>query len=201
MDLSKLRTGELVAAIAGLVLIISLLFLNWYGVGGSVETPFGQGFFGTLANLVILAAGLAAITLAVLTATSRTVDLPVATSALTAGLGIAAVVMVVGRILMQPGPNGIVDLKFGIFVALIGAIGVAWGGWQAMQDEGTSFADARDRRRSHVGGPTSDAAPPPREEPAAPPPSGTVAPGVEPQHVPGPPPSSAPPGAEPTDRR
>jgi hypothetical protein len=125
-----------------------------------------------LANLVMLAAGVAAITLAVLAASSRTVALPVAASALTAGLGIAAVVMVVGRILLQPGPNGLVDLKFGIYVALIGAIAIAWGGWQAMQEEGTSFSAARDQLESRLGGEDSAArrpgAPGSTESPAAP---------------------------------
>lgn len=186
MELSKLRGGELIAAVGGIVLLISLLFLNWYGVGGSVETPFGdfsvgadfgawdgQGFLGTLANLVILAAGIAAVGLALLTATSRTVALPVAASALTAGLGIAAVVMILMRILFQPGPNDIVDLQFGIFVALIGALAVAYGGWQSMQEEGTTFGDARDQPRDRAGTqerPAADPAQPasPAETSAAP---------------------------------
>jgi hypothetical protein len=180
MDLSKLRTGELVAAVGGIVLLFSLLFLNWYG-----GFPFGgfagsadlgawdhQGFFGTIANLLILAAALTAILLAVITATSRTVALPVASSAVTAGLGFTAVVMVLGRMLMQPGPNGLVDLKFGIYLALIGAVAIAWGGWRAMRDEGTSFADARDQLQTRMGegGPTSRR-PSSRYEPPPPRPS------------------------------
>ena len=127
MDLSKLRTGELVAAIGGLVLLIAMFAFDWYeiaGVGGLIEqfgdavgvdtgikAWDGQGFFGTIANLVILAAALTAIGLAVLTATSRTVALPVAASAITAALGIAAVVMVMLRMVFQPGPNELVDLR------------------------------------------------------------------------------------------
>jgi hypothetical protein len=194
MDLAKIKGGQLIAAAGGVVLLIALLFLNWYGVGGSVQTSFGsisvgadfgawdgQGFTGTIANLVILAAGVAAVGLALLTATSRTVALPVAASALTAGLGIGAVVMVVLRILFQPGPNGLVDLKFGIFIALLGALAVAYGGWQSMQEEGTTFEQARDdlqgrfgegRRREAAGGPVA----PSPTTPAAPE-SGTPTPG------------------------
>jgi hypothetical protein len=197
MDLSKLRRGELIAGVGGIVLLIALLFLNWYGVGDTVETPFGdfsvgadfgawdgQGFLGTLANLVILAAGIAAVGLALLTATSRTVALPVAASAMTAGLGIAAVVMVVMRILFQPGPNDIVDLKLGIFVALIGSLAVAYGGWQSMQEEGTTFADARDRFEDRGG--TQERPAGGGVEPASP---------AEPSTAPSstPPPSAAPP--------
>ena len=149
MDLSKIRRGELVAAIGGIVLLIALLFLNWYGVGGSVETPLGdfsigaefgawdaQGFLGTLANLVILAAGVVAVGLAILTATARTVALPVAAGALTTALGLASVVLIFGRMLFQPGDNDFVGLEFGIFVALAGAVAVTVGGWQSMQEEG-----------------------------------------------------------------
>ena len=97
-----------------------------------------------------------------LTATSRTVALPVAASALTAGLGIAAVAMVLGRMLFQPGPNGLVDLKFGIFLALIGAVAVAYGGWQSMQEEGTTFA-ARDQLQGELGRGRSGARQPPSD--------------------------------------
>jgi hypothetical protein len=196
MDLSKLRTGQMVAAIGGVVLLIALLFLNWYGVGGSVDTPFGdisvgadfgawdgQEFLGTIANLIILAAGIAAVGLALLTATSRTVALPVAASALTAGLGIAAVVMVVMRILFQPGPNEVVDLKFGIFIALIGALAVAYGGWQSMQEEGTTFGEARDQLQSR-GGTDRPVSQPRPSDPSA----GPSAPGSTPP--PPPPPAS-----------
>jgi hypothetical protein len=192
MDLSKLRGGELIAAIGGVVLLIALFFFDWYGIGASVSTPIGefsirgdfgawdrQGFLGTLANLVILAAGVAAVGLAILTATSRTVALPVAASALTAGLGIAAVVMVLGRMLFQPLDNEFVDLKFGIWLALIGAAGVAIGGWLSMQEEGATFARVDDRR-------------PRTREPLAPPPSASSEP-------PGPPGSAPPP--EPGERR
>ena len=178
MDFSKLRTGELVAAVGGLVLLVAMFAVDWYeisGFGGLVEqfgnslgvdtgikAWDGQGFLGTIANLVILAAAVSAITLAVLTATSRTVALPVAASAITAGLGIGAVVMVLGRMVFQPGPNEVVDLRFGILLALIGAGIVAYGGWRAMQEEGTSFEQARDQLRGSLGnGGGAPAAPPP----------------------------------------
>jgi hypothetical protein len=148
VDLSRLRRGELIAAIGGLVLLFSLLFLNWYSIGASVTTPLGnfsvgaslgawdkQGFLGTLANLVILAAALSAVGLAVLTAMSRAVALPVAASALTSSLGIAAVVLVFGRMIFQPLPNEFVDLEIGIFIALAGALAVAAGGWLSMDEE------------------------------------------------------------------
>jgi hypothetical protein len=205
MDLSKVKGGQLIAAIGGLALLISLLFLDWYGVEGSIDIGFGnfdisagasaefnawdgQGFLGTLANLVVLAAGIAAVGLAVLTATSRTVALPIAASALTAALGIGAVVMVIGRMLFQPGQGEFVDLKFGIYLALIAAVVVAYGGWQSMQEEGTTFEEARDQLQSRLGeqsvGPGT---PPGTERPSAEPPPPPPRPPDEPAPPPAPP--------------
>jgi len=165
MDASKVKGGQLVAAVGGIILLVGLLFLKWYGFGGSVETPFGgavkfsaadigawdgAGFLGTIANLVILVAGIAAVGLAILTATARSVALPVAASALTAGLGIASVAMVVLRIFFRPGSES--DLKFGIFVGLVGAVVVAVGGWQSMKEEGTSFDEAKGQLQDKYGG-------------------------------------------------
>jgi hypothetical protein len=212
MDLSKLRRGELIAAVGGLILLVSLFFMNWYAVDVNVSTPFGdigggaefgawdgQGFTGTIADLVILAAAVAAVGLAVVTATSRTVALPVAASALTAGLGIAAVVMVLLRMLFQPGDGEFIELRFGIWLALISSALVAYGGWEAMREEGTSFEDARDQlraRRVQAGGappaPARPAPPPPPAPPPAPP-AGSEAP-VEPPGQPPRPSEPGPPG-------
>jgi hypothetical protein len=194
MDLSKLRRGEMIAAAGGIVLLFAMFALDWYAGGADVSTPFGnvevegggfgpwdgQGFTGTIADLVILAAAIAAVGLAVVTATSRTVALPVAASALTAGLGIAAVVMVVLRMVFQPGPNEFIELRFGIWLALISSAVIAYGGWEAMREEGTSFEEARDQLRDRVQ--TGGTAPPP---PAAgragePPPPAAPGPGADP---------------------
>ena len=59
--------------------------------------------------------------------------------------------MVLLRMVFQPGPNEVVDLRFGILLALIGAAIVAYGGWQSMQEEGTTFDDARDQLRTTIG--------------------------------------------------
>jgi hypothetical protein len=86
--------------------------------------------------------------------------------------------MILARMVFQPGPNEVVDLKFGILLALIGAAIVTYGGWRAMQEEGTSFDDARDQLRTTMANrdapPAEPVAPegPPRDE--APPEPGDV---------------------------
>ena len=54
-----------------------------------------------------------------------------------------------------------VSRKIGVFLGLIAAVGIAYGGWRAMQEEGTSFGDQADR----VGG--DNPPPPPPSAPAA----------------------------------
>jgi hypothetical protein len=198
MDLGKLRRGELIAAAGGLLLLIALFFVDWYSrqeivlLGGSstgVNAWDDLGFFGAIANLVILAAAISAVALAVLEMTSRSVALPVAASAITAALGFAAVGMVLLRILFQPGPNALTDIKFGIVLALIAAGIVAYGGWESMKEEGTTFDSARDQLQSRYSGrPAPDA--PRRPEPFAEPPA-------EPEDAP---PSEPAAGQEPESR-
>jgi hypothetical protein len=174
VDLSKLRRGELIAAVGGIVLLFSLFFLDWFSVKAGAGFDFGnfevraglsadfnawdgQGFFGTVANLVILAAGIAAVGLAILTATSRTVALPVATGALTTGLGVGAVTMTVARMLLQPGVNDLVDLKAGIYIALAASVAIVFGGWESMQEDATAARGGE----SHRPGPPPEGSPPP----------------------------------------
>jgi hypothetical protein len=209
MDLSRLRGGELIAGAGGIVLLVALLFLNWYS-GVSVQTGFGefeiggelgawdrQGFLGTLANLIILAAGIVGVGTALLTATARTVALPVAASALTAAGGVAAVAMVLLRMLFQPGNNESVDLEVGIYVALIGAVAVAYGGWQSMQEEGTTLADARGQPRGRFA--NGDAAGPSAAAAAEGPPSSPGTTGADRVTSPSPPVSEpSPPVSEPS---
>jgi hypothetical protein len=59
--------------------------------------------------------------------------------------------MVLLRMVFQPGPNELIDLELGIFIALIGAAIVAYGGWQSMKEEGTTFDDARRQLRARYG--------------------------------------------------
>jgi hypothetical protein len=130
-----------------------------------------------LLTIIVAAGG------AVATLMARDVALPVAASAITAGLGILSFVFVAFSILNTPsfGAFGVdvdTDRSWGVFVGLLLTAGIAYGGWASMQEEGTSFGDQVDRAQG--GGD----APPPPPPPAAPPPSG------------GPPASGGPPPAQ-----
>jgi hypothetical protein len=189
MDTSTVRPADWIAALGGLVLLIALFFLDWYSleleiapleIGAAfmaqVEPPTevpipqvdvdetigawdGEGFLGTIANLIMLAAAVWAIVAVGLRAGVADVELGMEVGRLTMLAGIAAAIMVLLRIIFTPGGDGVdTSLEFGIFVALAGAILIALGG--VMSGEGAPRAPAAAPRGE----------PPPRPPPSEPPP-------------------------------
>ena len=143
MELTRLRPGELIAAGGGIALLV-VMFLDWYAAGGTTEVSgrdieISVGFsaweaFGFTDILLALTA-LTAIALAVVTAARRSPALPVAGSVITATIGIAAMLLVLYRILNQPGPNEFIEVKFGAFLGFVSVLAIAAGGWYSMRDE------------------------------------------------------------------
>src|SRR4051812_50051231 len=99
-------------------------------------------------------------------------------NAVVAILGIVSVLLILYRIINPPDADfsGVsVDPAVGIFLGLIAAAGIAFGGYRAMQEEGASFGDVGDRLSSGRGGGRGPGAsppppPPPGSWPAPPPP-------------------------------
>jgi hypothetical protein len=165
MEASRLRTGELIAGVSAVALFI-IMFLPWFGIdfGGAeiaedlgVAVPEASADFNAwesfdFIDIVLLVTILVAVGLAVASAMAQTVALPVAASALTAGLGILSTLLVLYRVLDPVGEDG-VERKFWLFVGLIAAAGIAYGGWRAMQEEGTTFGQQADRLQDRTGGP------------------------------------------------
>jgi hypothetical protein len=190
MDFDRLRTGEQIAGISGVALILIMFIFSWFGIEGFDEGANAWESFSVI-DLILFLAAAVAIALAVATAAGEQVNLPVALSAIVAGLGIIAVILVVIRIISPPDfgvesfaielpGGGAVETpeidttrEIGAWLGLIASLGIAYGGWRSMQDEGTTFGAQADRLQDRVGG---------GDEPPAPPP-------------PPPPPSSAPPSA------
>src|SRR4029077_18158582 len=133
----------------GIILIVSL-FLSWYGisVGGAVTGGLDIPGANTTASgwdsldigdFVFFVIGLLAILPAALDIFDLELELPVEPGTVLTGLGIVAVLWIILRIIDKPGGDtqGIVDisLKFGIFVALIGAALVTFGGFTQRGEE------------------------------------------------------------------
>jgi hypothetical protein len=185
MDFTRLNQGEKVAGVSGILLILIMFIFKWFGLkftGGagafavSVEgSRNAWGSYGFI-DIVLFITALAAIGLALLAASEGDVGLPVAASAIVAGLGILSVVLIIISIISPPdfgadlSGTGIDHTrKIGVWLGLISAAAVAVGGYMAMQEEGTSFGDEAGRF-----GDSSDAgtgAPPPPPPPSSPPPS------------------------------
>ena len=176
MELTRLRLGDLIAA-AGGVALLAVMFLDWYAAGGTTEVSgrdieISVGFsawqgFG-ITDILLALAALIAIGLAVITATRRSPALPVAASVITTTTGALAVLLVLYRIVNQPGPNEFIEVKFPAFLGFLCVLAIAAGGWLSMRDE--EWPDApvpTDVRPAPPAEGPREPAPPPEAEPRA----------------------------------
>jgi hypothetical protein len=207
MDTTKIRFGEAVAAVSALLLFI-IMFLPWYGY--TAKGTSGLGFsisanrsawqaYGFI-DLILFVTIIVALGMVVLSMTQRSAALPVSACVVVAILGGVSVLLILFRIVSKPDycRGGAcasdflnVSLKYGIFLGLITAGGIAVGAFLAMREEGTSFSDAAQRLQGGTGG--GDAPPPAQPaQPAAPQP-----PAAPPQAPPTPQPPAAPPPQQP----
>src|SRR3954447_11048248 len=202
MDMTRLRQGDQIAAGAGIALFI-IMFLTWFTIDG---IPEGAPVSGDLSawdafdfiDIILLITVIVAVGAAALRASGNELNLPIPTSTLTAGLGGLSVLLILFRIISTPswgfGGFGSLDtsVSYGVILGLIAAAGITFGGWTAMQEEGTSFGDVGD---SFSGGQSGTGAPPPPPPPSSTPPPPPPPPpsGEPPPPPPPPPPSGGPP--------
>ncbi len=192
----------MVAGIGGVLLLVSL-FLSWYG--------FDLGAFGTaiqvdtsasgwqaldIGDLFLLLVALIAIAPAAFDIAGLEIELPVPMGTISLAGGALGALFVVYRIIDKPGPDvsfggsGGIELKFGIFVALIGAIVIAIGSFIQLGEEEDGGVTAA------APGAAPGAVPPPPGVPGQQPPA--PQPPVPPQQQPPqppPPPQQPPPPA------
>jgi len=164
----------MIAAGSALALLIIMFVFKWFGLsavgfsgpGSSVSYNAWESF--GFIDIVLFVTILVAIGGAILSANATSVNTPVAISAITTGLGILCVLLILFRIISPPdfgadefGLDEAVDTsrKIGVFLGLIAAGGIVFGGWRAMEEEGTSFGDQADRVQG--GGGTAPPPPPP----------------------------------------
>jgi hypothetical protein len=205
MDADKLSTGEKVAGVSAVLLFV-FMFFDWF----SVEVSGGSGVFTASAiaggsawdalefiPIVLVVTILAAIGVAALRLTDSTFEPPVSANAVVAVLGGLSVLLILFRIVDTPGGGSVPGLSVdvspavGIFLGLLAAAGIAYGGYRAMQEEGASFGATADRLSGGAGGgPSAGPPPPPSSPPPPPPPPPPASGGTPPPPPPPPPPSS-----------
>jgi uncharacterized membrane protein YhaH (DUF805 family) len=189
VDIGKLSRGEKIAGVSAVALFI-FMFFDWFSVsvsggGGAFSTgAVGAGSaWDALANIPIFLVITILVVLAVvaLRLTDSTFEPPISANAVVAVLGAISVLLILFRIIDTPGGGSFggvsVDVSptFGIFISLIAAAGITYGGYAAMKEEGTSFGDVAER----LGGGGSSQTPAPPAPPATTPPPPPPAPPPE----------------------
>lgn len=170
----RLGRGELIAGIAGLVLILSMFIFAWYGLEGFTGDAFDA--LDDWVNIILVFASFSAMALALFGNDVWRISVPL--SVVTTVLGGLSAIVILFYIISPPsvgfGNLGSVDLdtEFGVWLGLISAVAIAVGGWLAMQEEGTSFGDVGDRLSGggYGGGKPPSSTPP---SPPPPPPQGS----------------------------
>ena len=140
MDVDRLSTGEKIAASSGILLFI-FMFFEWFSVsvsGGGFSTGSlgGGNAWDTLdfIPIVLLVAVVVAIGHALLEASETDVNAPVHGSTLVTVMGALSFLLILYRVVDPPGGGSIgvgsvdVSPSFGIFISLIAAAGIAYGG-------------------------------------------------------------------------
>ena len=179
MDVDRLSTGEKIAGVAAILLFI-FMFFDWFTVSadnGFVSVSVGGSAWDALdwIPIFLMITIIAAVGVAVVRLSDAVFEPAVSINAVVAVLGIVSVLLILYRIISPPDSDfsGIsVDPAVGIFLSLIAAGGIAYGGYRAMQEKGTTFGDVGDRLGGggHGGGGPQPPQPPSSTTPPPPPP-------------------------------
>lgn len=136
----RLRDGEWIAG-AGAVALVASLFLHWYGLDVAIGLPgvgepeaTGWQAFDVL-DVVLVLLMLVPLALVVTQATRASPAIPVFFSAMTVVAGALAALLILYRIVNQPGPNDLVEVQAGAWLGLLAALAVTGGGWRSMRVE------------------------------------------------------------------
>jgi hypothetical protein len=206
MEVDRLSTGEKISAVSAILLFI-FMFFDWFGVKVSSVTGFSGSLSGggsawdalDVIPIFLMAAIVVALAVAVIRLTDADVEPPFSLNTIVAALGALAVILILYRIINPPdtpefaGVSVDVTLKFWIFVSLAAAAGIAYGGYSAMREEGTTFGDAADRLSGRSGGGAAPGGGGSHIPPTPPPPHGVGEQGQQPP----PPPAPEQPGQQP----
>lgn len=137
MDLNKLSTSDKIVAGSGLLLFIAS-FLPWFGKGPFDGNGWDVGFlWGGIPALLGLAC--AGVVLASKLGDVKLPDLPVTWGQAILGAGALAALLVVLKLLLGYEACSFdlcidLDRKFGLILAAIAAVGLAYGGFQKYQE-------------------------------------------------------------------
>jgi hypothetical protein len=153
VDTSRISFGEMVAGVAAALLFI-VMFLPWYGAsakvsggeisGGNANAWQAFSFIDILLFLVIV------VTIGLVVARaagSIPANLPAPPGLIIVGAGALAVLLILFRLINTPGEDVVgfgvqidVGRKIGVFLGLIAAAAISFGGWTAMNERTSGAA-------------------------------------------------------------
>jgi hypothetical protein len=149
-NISRLRRADQLIGGGAIALLIFVFLFKWYGVSSNVTSIAGLNFnvsrtgWETFTNsrwiwLLTIIVALAAV---LLVATQRKLELPVNPGAIVAGLGALSTLLIFYRIVHHPTASASfgsfhasAGIKIGIWLGLIAAAAITYGGYLAMQEE------------------------------------------------------------------
>jgi hypothetical protein len=152
----RLRAGERIAAVSA-VALLAFSFLRWYGAEPTGEATFptdaGGSAWQTLSLVlaVLLVTVVVALAAAALRLRGSKWRPAVPLNAAVAVLGGLSALLILLRIVFPPDLGSVggipldTTLSWGVLLGLVAAGGVAYGGYRAMTEEGSSFAAVAER--------------------------------------------------------
>jgi uncharacterized membrane protein YhaH (DUF805 family) len=181
--MDRLSTGEKIAG-GSAVLLFIFMFFDWFSVkvsGGDGLLSVSAGgnaweVFSTI-DVILLIVVLVALAVVVIRISDAIVEPSFSLNTVVAVLGGIAVLLILYRIIDPPLDTGDfpgvdVSRSLGVYLGLIAAAGITYGGYRAMQEEGTSFGEIGDQFSNRGGsGGTPPQQPPSATPPPPPPPS------------------------------
>jgi hypothetical protein len=157
MALDRLSRGEAIAA-ASAVVLFAAMFLPWFDGDSSVagytgEVPGGGSAWETLELIPVFL--MLAIVVGFGNGFARAIDadlgVKISPNAVVAVCGGLAFLLILYRIVDPPGLDAFggvpveTSLRLGVFLGLLAAAGIGYGGYSAMREEGLTFGDVGDR--------------------------------------------------------
>jgi hypothetical protein len=189
-DISRLRRADRIVGAAAIAFFIILFFFKWYGISSNLTSIAGvnvgagnitRSGWDTFTNSrwIWILTIIVALGSVVLVAGQRKLEIPLQPGVIVAGLGALSSVFILYRIIHHPTASASfgsfhasVGIKLGIWLGLIAALAITYGGYLQMQAEGTSLSDVREQASDAFSGMTTagggTSSPGATEEPAAP---------------------------------
>ncbi|MFI4985442.1 MAG: hypothetical protein ACHQAV_05590 [Solirubrobacterales bacterium] len=174
-DISRLRRADQIVGAAAIAFFVILFFFKWYGISSNVTSIGGVNVGGgnvtrsgwdtfTNSRWIWIITIIVALGSVVLVAGQRKLEIPLQPGVIVAGLGALSTAFILYRIVHHPTASASfgsfhasAGIKLGIWLGLIAALAITYGGYLQMQAEGTSLADVREQASDAFSGITTAA--------------------------------------------